>query len=104
MVTTRVQHGVTDWNPFIEPSDRMQHENGKLAEVLCAAGKLTGFVLHTADGQVILEVPDPLHVLMRNSPNEFYCGRTKEEAVEADFAVLAAAGKTKNILRGMTFQ
>jgi tetratricopeptide (TPR) repeat protein len=103
IVTTRVPHGATDWNPFIEPSDRMQQANGRLAEVLCTAGKLTGFLLRTPEGQVTVEVRDPWHVLMRNSPAEFYCGRTQEAAVEADFAVMAESGKTKNVLRGMTF-
>ena len=104
VVTTRVQHGATDWNPFIEPSDDMRRAVGKLAEVLCKAGKLTGFRLRAADGPVIVEVPDPLHVLMRNSPSEFFCGRTQEKTVEADYAVVSEGGRTRNILRGMTFQ
>jgi tetratricopeptide (TPR) repeat protein len=104
VVTTRVQHGATDWNPFIEPSDDMRRADGKLAEVLCTAGKLTGFLLRAADGPVKVEVPDPFHVLMRNSANEFFCGRVQEKAVEADYAVVSEAGRTRNILRGMTFQ
>jgi hypothetical protein len=28
----------------------------------------------------------------------------REKAVEADYAIVEAAGKTKNVLRGMTFQ
>jgi tetratricopeptide (TPR) repeat protein len=104
MVTTRVQHGATDWNPFVESSDRMQHATGKLAEVLCTAEKLTGFLVRTSQGSVTVEVPDPLHVLMRNGPSEFFCGRTQETTVEADYAVVAEAGKVRNVLRGMTFQ
>jgi tetratricopeptide (TPR) repeat protein len=104
LMTARVQHGTTDWNPFIEPSDHIQRVSGKLGEVLCTADKLTGFLLRTSGGPVTVEVPDPLHVLMRNSPNEFFCGRMREKAVEADYAIVEAAGKTKNVLRGMTFQ
>ena len=103
MVTTRVRHGATDWNPFVEPSDRMQRATGNLFEVLCTSGKLTGFRLRTADGPVTLDVPDPLHVLVRNGPNEFFCGRMAEKVVEADYA-LQGAGLTRNVLRGMSFQ
>ncbi len=104
MVTTRVPHGTRDWNPFVEPSDRMQHASGKLTEVLCDAGKLTGFHMRTPDGPVTLEVPDPMHVLIRNGPGEFYCGPTQERSLQADFAVVSTAGRTTNILRGATFQ
>ena len=105
MMTTRIPHGVTDWNPFIEPSDQMQRSNGKLSQVLCANGKLTGFMLLTTNGAITLDVADPSHVLMRNSPNEFFCGPTPGGEVRADYAVIkTAAGQTKNILRGMTFQ
>jgi tetratricopeptide (TPR) repeat protein len=104
LVTTRVQHGTTDWNPFIEPSDHIERASGKLGEVLCTADKLTGFLLRTSDGSVTVEVPDPSHVLMHNSPNEFFCGRMREKSVVAEYAVVESAGKTKNVLRGMTFQ
>jgi hypothetical protein len=104
MITTRVPHGTTDWNPFIENSDHIQRTQGALDEVLCAAGRLTGFRLNTSSGAVTVDVPDPMHVLMRNSPGEFFCGRIQEKAVEADYAVVETAGKTKKILRGMTFQ
>jgi len=104
MVTTRIPHGTTEWNPFIEPSDRIQHANGKLGEVLCAGGKLTGFVLRTSDGPLTVDVPDPTHVLMRNSPEEFFCGPIQEKGAEAVYAVVKADGKTTNVLRGLTFQ
>ncbi len=103
MVTTRVPHGTADWNPFIEPSDRIQHASGKLKEVLCTHGKLTGFLVRTGNSTVPVEVPDPLHVLIRNGPQEFFCGPIQEKEVEADYAIVSLAGKTTNILRGMTF-
>jgi tetratricopeptide (TPR) repeat protein len=103
VVTTRIPRGTTDWNPFVEPSDQMQRTNGKLSEVLCSKGKLTGFLLRSSNGTVTVEVPDPLHVLMRNSPSEFFCGPMRAQEVEADYAVVKAAGKTTNVLRGMTF-
>ncbi len=104
MITARVPHGTNNWNPFVEPSDRMQHVTGKLTEVLCSAGKLTGFLMHTSDGQITLDVPDPMHVLIRNGPGEFYCGPTPERPIQADYAVVNASGATANILRGATFQ
>jgi tetratricopeptide (TPR) repeat protein len=104
MVTTRVPHGTTEWNPFIEPSDQIRHVTGKLSEVSCVAEKLSGFILRTSDGQLMVEVSDPMHVLMRNSPEEFFCGPIPERAVEADYAVVKAAGKTTNLLRGLTFR
>jgi len=103
MVTTRVPHGTKDFNPFIEQTDHMQRTAGSLTEVLCANGSLTGFVLRTAAGKLTVEVPDPLHVLMRNAPAEFYCGAVSEKPVEADYAITQAASGTRNILRGMRF-
>jgi tetratricopeptide (TPR) repeat protein len=104
MVTTRVPHGTKDWNPFIQPSDRIVRATGELSEVLCAAGVLTGFKLKTASGPVTVAVPDPTHVLMKNSPSEFYCGPVAQKAVVADFAVVKSAGLSTNLLRGMIFQ
>ena len=105
MVTTRIPRGVKNWNPFIEPSDQIQHSNGRLSKVLCKNDKLTGFQLETSNGATVtLDVADPSRVLMRNSPNEFYCGPMRANSVEADYAVVRSlAGETKNILRGMTF-
>ncbi len=104
MITTRIPHGTKNWNPFIEPSDAIQHSNGKLSQVLCKDDKLTGFLLVTPNGAVKLDVADPSRVLMRNSPNEFYCGPTAAKPVVADYAVVRSAGQTRNILRGLTFQ
>ncbi len=103
MTTTRVEHGSTDFNPFIEPSDQIQKVTGELGEVLCEGGKLTGFLMRTARGPVTVEVPDPLHVLIRNGPSEFYCGPVRGKDVAVEYAVLKNAGKTTNVLRGMTF-
>jgi hypothetical protein len=103
MVTTRIPHGTADWNPFVEASDQIEHTSGKLSEVLCSKGKLTGFQLRRSNETLTVEVPDPLHVLMRNSPAEFFCGPMQAKEVEADYAVVKVAGKTTNVLRGMTF-
>ncbi len=104
IMTTRVEHGTTDWNPFIEPADRIQRANGVLGEVLCKAGKLSGFLVRTGNGPLTVEVPDPLHVLIRNGPGEFYCGPMQGKEVGAEYAVVKNEGKTTNVLRGLTFQ
>jgi tetratricopeptide (TPR) repeat protein len=103
MVTTRIPRGAKDWNPFIEPSDSLQHARGKLSRVLCTNDKLTGFLLLTPNGAVTLDVADPSRVLMRNSPTEFYCGPVSDKSVAADYAVVKTPEQTRNILRGMTF-
>jgi len=104
ITTTRVEHGATDWNPFIEPADRIQRASGVLREVLCTAGKISGFFVRTVDGPLTVEVPDPLHVLIRNGPGEFYCGPMQGKEVGAEYAVFNKEGKTTNLLRGLTFQ
>ncbi len=104
ITTTRVSHRTTDWNPFIEPADRIQRASGILSEVLCQAGKVSGFLLRTVDGPVTVEVPDPLHVLIRNGPGEFYCGPMEGKEVGGEYAVVRDKGNTTNVLRGMTFQ
>jgi hypothetical protein len=104
IMTTRVEHGTTDWNPFIEPADHIERARGVLSEVFCRAGKLSGFLVRTVDGPVTVDVPDPLHVLVRNGPGEFYCGPVEGKEVGAEYAVVKNEGKTTNVLRGLTFQ
>ena len=102
MVTTRVEHGATDFNPFIEPSDRMHRSKGQLTEVLCDAGQLTGFRVVTTDGPLVLNVPDPFHVQIKGGPNEFLCGEASPRDVQVDYALVERTGES--ILRGMTFE
>jgi tetratricopeptide (TPR) repeat protein len=103
MTTTRVDVGTTEWNPFVEPSDRIRRSNGQLSEVLCDAGKLIGFRVLTANGPITLDVPDPHLVLIENGPDEYVCGEVQRKAVQIDYAVTESGGGSKNILRGMTF-
>ena len=101
LVTTRVPKGSTDWNPFIEPGDRIQAAKVKLREVRCSEGRLTGFVVETDGGSLVLSVPDPAHVLMRNAPAEFNCGPQSGKDVKAEYAAGANGGA--DVLRGMEF-
>lgn len=102
MVTTRVPHGTTDFNPFIKPGDHLIRAEAKLREVRCVAGRLTGFVVETTAGLLRLTVADPTHVLMRNGPPEFNCGAQKEESVRVEYA--AAPSGQGGTLRGMEFR
>ncbi len=102
LVTTRVTHGSTEFNPFVEPGDRIQVMTGMLQEVQCVDGKLTGFRVSSNGGAISLSVPDPQHVLLRNGPQEFYCGAQPAKPVKVEYA--KSANVDEGILRGMEFQ
>jgi tetratricopeptide (TPR) repeat protein len=105
LVTTRVPHGKSDWNPFIEPGDHVRHADGQLRSVECGGGKITGFWVDSADGTLKLTVPDPLHVLIRNGPSEFVCGAQQPRSVSVDYAASQqpSAG-VDGVLRGLQFR
>jgi tetratricopeptide (TPR) repeat protein len=103
LVETRVPHGTADWNPFIEPSDRIQQTEGQLREVRCADGRLTGFLLETAQGNLALAVPNPSRVLMRNGPAEFTCGPQSPRLIKVQYAAAYRDGKDDGVVRGVTF-
>ena len=104
MATTRVPHKTTDWNPFIEPGDKIRHVEGALREIDCS-GNVTRFVVETAGGRVTLAIADPGRVQMRNAPPEFTCGPQPAVQVAVDFAESATAGAASNgLVRGMEFK
>ena len=103
LATTRVERGATDFNPFVEPSDRMQQSKGQLSEVLCEAGSLKGFRVLTANGLLTVTVPDPQHVLIENGPHEFFCGAVEKVNVRVDYALVDSVEGKSNILRAMRF-
>ncbi len=102
LVTTRIPHGARDWNPFIEAGDRLKTTEGKLLEVQCSEGRLTGFVVEGNIGKIALAVPDPTHVLIRNGPSEFSCGPQPDRSVKVDYA--ASTALDAGLLRGMEFR
>jgi tetratricopeptide (TPR) repeat protein len=97
--TTRVPHATADWNPFIEPGDKIRHVDGALREIECS-GAVTRFVVDTPEGPVTLAIPDPGHVQMRNAPSEFTCGPQKSTKVAVDYAITNSDG----LVRGMQFK
>jgi len=100
LVTTRVPHGQSDGNPFIEPGDDMHRVQGTLRGVEC--GGVTS--VRVQDGQKLLDlaIPDLQHVRMRHAPPDFECGPQEPTPVTVDYA------RTPNsaydgIVRGMDF-
>ena len=101
LATTRVPHATGDFNPFIEPSDKIRHVEGILHQIDCS-GSVTRFVVNTPDGLVTLAIPDPGHVQMRNAPAEFTCGPQPPANVVVDYA--ESASKVEGVARGILFR
>jgi tetratricopeptide (TPR) repeat protein len=101
MVTTRIPHQQSDWNPFIEPDDDMQRVQGTLREIEC--GQQTAIRVEMAGKLVTLAIPDLQHVQMRHAPPEFECGPQTGTQVIIDYARSPNAA-TDGIVRGMDFQ
>ncbi len=104
LVSTRIPHGTTDWNPFVQPDDRLVKIDGRLADVQCSGGQLTGFVISTGEGSLSLLVVDPKRVLMRNSPQEFTCGPQDSKPVRIEYAANRKDQSHAGLLRGMEFR
>ncbi len=105
LVTTRVSHGTSDWNPFIEPGDQIRSAEGQLRSIECGDNKVTGVSIEAGNEQLRLSIPDPLHVLMRNAPAQFTCGAQASNPVVVQFAVSKTPGSNiDGTLRGMKFR
>jgi tetratricopeptide (TPR) repeat protein len=98
--TTRAPHDAPDWNPFVEPGDRVRRVEARLREIDCG-GPATVFVVETAPALLQLKLPDPTHVQMRNAPAEFTCGPQPAPEV---VAVYAETGPAAGLLRGLEFR
>jgi len=103
MVTTRIPHNASNWNPFIEPSDDMRSVQGTLREIECSEKGMRIFV-DTTTGPLKLAIPDPSHVQMRNAPAEFTCGPQSGSPVTAEYAVVKASENGNGIVRGLEFR
>lgn len=101
MVTTRIPHAASDFNPFIEPGDRMERAEGKLVEVECG-GELRVLV-DTGSGTVRLAIRRLDHVQIRNGLGEFTCGMQEGVRVSVDYAKSERDGVAGDV-RGVTFQ
>jgi hypothetical protein len=104
MVTTRVPRGTADWNPFVQPGDAMRSTEGKLSEVVCDDGRLSGIVIRGRDGVMRLAISDPDLVLVLNGPSQFMCGvQPNARSVLADYAA-SATNSALGTVRGIRFE
>ncbi|HEX4772663.1 MAG TPA: hypothetical protein VH351_17655 [Bryobacteraceae bacterium] len=104
MVATRVPRGTVDWNPFVQPADKMRRVRGMLSDVICANGRLTGIVIRGSTDVTPLAVSDPQLVLILNGPSQFACGaQANAPAVVADYA-FAPHAETVGIARAIRFE
>lgn len=102
MITTRKPHGDSDWNPFIEPDDRIRSVAGRIQQVECVDGKISGFRITDGSAAFEVSVPDPSRVLIAGGKAEFVCGA--EDGREVDVQYAASQSDDSGILRGMRFK
>ena len=98
--TTRAPRDAPDWNPFVEPGDRVRRVKARLRSIDCD-GPSTIFIVEVAPTLLQLSLPDPTHVQMRNAPAEFTCGPQPTPEV---VAVYAETGPAAGLLRGLEFR
>jgi hypothetical protein len=88
LVTTRVPHNTADWNPFVEPGDRIRRVQATQRELYCSPGHATGIAIDTPQGLLTLTIPDASQVLMQSAPSEFFCGTQPATTVMVDMRLL----------------
>ncbi len=103
MVTTRIPHNASTWNPFIEPGDDIRRVQGTLREIECS-DKGMRIMVDTTGGVLTLAIPDPSHVQMRNAPAEFTCGPQPASPVTAEYAATKARENGDGVVRGLEFR
>ena len=104
MVTARKPHGMNDWNPFIEPDDRIISVEGQIQMVECRAGRISGFKIATGSGLLEIALPDPSHVLIRGGTPEFVCDASDERKVAIHYAAFEKHAAADGVLREMEFR
>jgi tetratricopeptide (TPR) repeat protein len=100
LVTTRVPHQQTDWNPFVEPGDDIRRVSATLIEIGC--GEPTTIRVEVSGKFIRLTIPDLQHVQMRHAPADFVCGEQPPTPVVVEYA-RRAQGAVEGVVRGMTF-
>ena len=103
LVTARAPNNGPEWNPFIEATDDIRRVEGKLGEIDCS-GPVTRLVVDTGAGRVVVAIPDPSHVQMRNAPPEFVCGPQSPVDIAVQYAVHTGIANADGIARGVEFR
>ena len=104
MVMTRIPHGETDWNPFVEPGDHMESVEGQLKTIGCSGSHVTQIAVQAGKAILKLAVPDATRVLMRDAPAQFICGEQAPRTVVVHYARTDKPGLNDDgILREMDF-
>ena len=93
-----------DWNPFIEPGDRVERREGAIQEVICSEADLRIVVM--SEGRAFtVSVAHPERVQLRPAgiaTLEFTCGKQDGRRVLVEYA--AGKGReTAGVLRGIRF-
>ena len=101
MVTTRIPHEASDWNPFIEAGDDLRRVHGVLQEIDCGHGA-TRLRVDAAGTTLMLVIADPSRVRMRNAPEEFVCGPQSANSVVVEYAASKRSG-ADGLIRGIEF-
>jgi tetratricopeptide (TPR) repeat protein len=95
-----------NWNPFIEPGDRIQREEGVLREVDCS-GDVLRLTVVAREHPVVIGVSHPERVQLRPAeagPLEFTCGQQDGRRVMVEYALSAEHdSRFAGILRGIRF-
>ncbi len=102
MVTTRIPHGVEDFNPFIEPGDAMVRVEGALRDVDCSDPVLR-IAVESSGELVKLAIRGLDRVQIRNGPGEFTCGPQAGAHVRVDYAKGKMEGLAGDV-RGLEFR
>lgn len=103
LVTTRIPHETTNFNPFIEPTDDLHRVEGRLREIDCS-GEHTRVRVSTSDGALLLTIMDVSRVEMRNAPPDFECGPQPDAPrVTVEYAASQKGSGADGLLRGMEF-
>ncbi len=104
IVTARKRHGDDDWNPFIEPGDRILSVQGRIRKVECSAGRIIGFKVQGSSSTLEVALPDPQHVLIRGGAPEFVCDAEDGREVAIEYAAFEKRAGSDGVLRGMRFR
>lgn len=95
------------WNPFIEPGDRIQRQEGDLREVDCSGSGLH-LVVFAQSQSLVIDVTHPERVQLRPAgagPLEFTCGKQEgHRRVQVEYAISNDPHREfAGVLRGIRF-